>query len=153
MKVFLMGPFNAVLDENHKRFNQYEKILTKFFNKRDLVVPDDISRYGNKCQKENPALSTTQICKMRVDFATEQLRQSDLIICDLSRTTIVTGMYLGVAFERNKDVIVCCERMPHLSCVVTGAFPNSIIEYNDLDELSTLLTKALEEKGYSKLKK
>lgn len=148
MKIFLAGAVSFASDKQLNKYNCYRKVITDCFKKATLIAPNDISMYRHKCLKANPKCSKIEIDKMMVDFDIEQVRQSDLIVCDLSALSTGMGMELGVAFERNIKVVFCHEEKSYISDMITGAFPNStFIKYKNLDELTSKLTEELLKKG------
>lgn len=151
MKVFLTGAFFSIYEEETKRCDRYVKVLTDFFERKDIVTRDDISEHIIKYDREHPTLSEIELNKESFDFEAEQLRQSDLVICDISKAVMSTGFILGMAHEMQKDVIFAYERKPRIGIQETGGFPNStFIVYDTLDELDLKLRKVLTERGYGK---
>lgn len=151
MKVFLTGAFFSVFEEEMKRSDCYEKVLADFFKKKDIVTMSDISLYRKKIKSEHPTLTEIELDKASFDYEAEHLRQSDLVICDISKAVMSTGFILGMAHEMQKDVIFAYERKPRIGIQETGGFPNStFIVYDTLDELDLKLRKVLTERGYGK---
>lgn len=144
MKIFLAGAVSTANDNQLNNYHCYKKVLLDCFEKAELIVPDDISQYRNRCLKQHSNYSKIEIDKMMFDFDIEQVRQSDIIVCDLSALSTGMGIELGVAFERNIKVIFYYEEQSYISNMITGAFPNStFIEYKNLDDLTTKLTEVL----------
>lgn len=146
MKVFLAGAVSSADKKQLEKYNLYRKIITDCIKDVELTVPDDIWEYRMTCKQEKPKASKTEIDKMMVDYDLQCVRDSDLVICDLSSLSTGMGLELGVAHERGKRVIFCYEKGTSISNMITGAYSSStFIEYSDLKQLSIKLREFLKQ--------
>ena len=144
MKVFIAGAVTAANENQLKKYNVYKKILMNVFGEISLTTPDDIWDFRNKCIKENPKAQKIEIDKMMTDFDLQKIRESDLIVCDLTVSSTGMGIELGVAHENRNKVVFCFEGGSNVSNMITGTFSSSkFVSYKNLRELEKELVEAL----------
>ena len=145
MKVFLAGAVSSAKESQLKKYYIYQKCLNEFFKDICLTTPDDICEYRDECIKNNPNFQKIQIDEVMVKYDLQKVRESDLIVCDLSELSTGMGLELGVAHECNKKVIFFYDKNSHVSNMLNGAFVNSkFIEYENVKDLEEKLKQNLE---------
>ena len=144
MKIFLAGSVSTASNEQLSKYEIYKKAILSNYPKATVVTPSDIYDYRNICIKTNPTLNKSQIDKLMVDFDLKQVKESQLVVCDISEQSCGMGLELGICKENNIKIIFCFEKGSYVSNMIYGAFDNSVfIEYENLDELEIKLTCAL----------
>ena len=133
MKIFLGGAVSSASRNQLAKYNIYKNALEGFAK---LSVPDDIWTYRQKCIDENPDKSKFEIDKMMVDYDLQCVKNTDLMICDISQQSTGLGIELGIVYENNIKIIFFYEKGSYISNMITGAFSASLfIEYDDLQDL------------------
>ncbi len=136
MKIFVAGAVSSAKKEQLEKYNIYKKILEETFEDLILTTPDDIWDYRNKCIDENPNFEKISIDKLMVDYDLKQVKESDLIICDISEISTGMGIELGIAHENNKKILFFYEKGSYISNMISGSFKDAhFIEYANTDEL------------------
>lgn len=149
MKVFIVGAVSFAGDNQLSKYEVYKQILSDIFEDLSLTTPDDIWNYRGKCIAENPKVTKIEIDKMMTDFDLQKVRESDLLVCDLSVRSTGMGIELGVANENNVKAIFCFEEGVQISNMITGTFSGSkFLSYKDLTDLRQKLEPEL--KGLKK---
>ncbi len=154
MRIFLAGAVSSTDKKQLNKYQTYRNVLIDCFENVELITPDDIWNFREKCIANNPNRNKLEIDKVMVDYDLDCVRNSDLIVCDLSALSTGMGLELGVAHERNKEVVFCYEETSYISNMVTGAYPNAtFIAYSNLNDLSIKLRENLNINGKDNLKK
>jgi hypothetical protein len=142
MQIFLAGAVSVANDKQLNKYNVYKDILEKYGK---LTVPDDIWAYRENCIKMNPNASKLEIDRMMVEYDLSRVKNSDLVVCDLSMQSTGMGLELGVVYENKNKIIFCYEKGSYISNMITGAFSGySFIEYLDLIDLKNQLTQLID---------
>jgi len=142
MKIFLMGAVTSANKKQLKKYNFYKQLLHSY---GELTTPDDIWDYRNKC-KEDTNKTKLEIDKLMTDFDLARIKESDLLICDISSQSIGVGIELGTAYVNNNKVVFCFEKGSIISNMITGVFNSSkFIEYKNLEDLKNKLIPLLNE--------
>ena len=145
MKVFIAGAVSFAGEGQLSKYDVYKRILTEMVGDLSLTTPDDIWAYREKCIAENPKATKIEIDNMMTDFDLQRVRESDLLVCDLSVRSTGMGIELGVAHENRVKTIFCFEEGVEISNMITGTFKGSkFICYKDLVELAKKLKKELQ---------
>ena len=105
MKVFLVGAVTSADSKQLSKYSIYKDTILSVLKNIELSVPDDILNYRINCIKNNSTYSKLDIDKSMVAYDLSLIKQSDLIICDLSTQSNGLGIELGVAFENCVKVI------------------------------------------------
>ncbi len=133
MKIFLGGAVSSASENQLAKYNVYKNALESFAK---LSVPDDIWAYRQKCIDENPDKGKFEIDKMMVDYDLQCVKNTDLMICDISQHSTGLGIELGIVYENNIKIIFFYEKGSYISNMITGAFSESLfIEYENLQDL------------------
>lgn len=149
MKIFLAGAVSSAQNGQLEKYNIYKSNLSKIFKNSQLITPDDIWEYRSKCEKNKTQLSSKEIDNMMVNYDLEKVKESDLIVCDLSELSTGMGLELGVAHENHKKVVFFYETGAHISSMIIGAFPDSLfVEYASVSDLRDKLLIELKNVKY-----
>jgi len=141
MKLFLAGAVSLASDNQIKKYDIYKSVLEKFGS---LTYPDKIWEYRQKCINENPDKSKFEIDKLMTDYDLDQVRDCDLMVCDISQLSTGLGIELGVALEHKKKLIFFYEKGAYVSNMITGSFYGcSFVEYSSENELKEQLIKEI----------
>lgn len=144
MKIFLAGSVSSATKGQLNKYGVYNKIISSCFPKANLITPNDIYDFRNNCIKEKPSFTKSEIDKQMVDFDLKQVRESNLVVCDISEQSCGLGLELGVCKENGVKVIFCFKNGSHVSNMIYGAFNDAaFIEYESLVDLETRLKAAL----------
>lgn len=144
MRVFVAGAVSSASENQLKKYNTYKKILFDVFDDLSLTTPDDIWEFRESCRAKDPKATKLEIDRMMTDFDLQKVRESDLIVCDISSLSTGMGIELGVAKENNVNVIFCFEEGTAVSNMITGTFAESaFVSYKNLSQLETKLANAL----------
>ena len=145
MKIFLAGAVSTAKEKQLAKYEAYKNILISQIENLILTTPDDIWDYRNECENQNPDFQKIQIDEMMVKFDLAKVRESDLIVCDLSELSTGMGLELGVAHEGNQKIMFFYEKGSYISNMITGAFPSaSFIQYDNMTELKNKLKSEIE---------
>ena len=149
MKIFLAGAVSSAQNGQLEKYNIYKDNLAKIFRNALLITPNDIWEYRNNCIHNNSQLSQREIDNMMVNYDLEKVRESDLIVCDLSELSTGMGLELGVAHENHKKVVFFYETGAHISSMIIGAFSDSLfVEYASVSDLRDKLLIELKNVKY-----
>ncbi len=144
MKIFVIGAVSAVKESQLEKYKLYKRILTQNIKDLVLISPEEIWQIREAYDINNPGIRKINLDEKMVKFDLDQVRDSDLIICDLSELSTGMGIELGVAVEHNKRVMFFYEKGSYVSNMVTGSFPYSkFIEYEDEKDLERVLKKEI----------
>lgn len=144
MKIFLAGSVSGASKNQLSKYEVYKKVVLSTYPKATIITPDDIYAYRKKCIETNPSFSKIPIDKLMVDFDLEQVKESDLVVCDISEQSCGMGLELGICKENNIKIIFCFKKGAYVSSMIYGTFNNSnFIEYETTDDLKNQLTYAL----------
>lgn len=81
---------------------------------------------------------------MMTDFDLQRVKQSDVMVCDISMQSIGLGIELGVASIYDKKMIFCYQKGSYVSSMITGTFCDAVyIEYENLQDLKNKLSETL----------
>ena len=150
MKIFLAGSVSSATDNHVAKYEIYNKVILSSLPKVTLVTPDDICNFRNSCITKNPNFSKLQIDKSMVDYDLCQVRESDLVVCDISEQSSGMGLELGICKENNIKTIFCFQKGSYVSSMIYGAFNESpFIEYENMEELGAKLASAIETLNHS----
>ena len=141
MKIFLAGAVSSASENQLQKYNVYKAVLESF---GDLTFPDKIWEFRQKCIDENPEKTKIEIDKLMTDYDLNLVRESDIIVCDISQVSTGLGIELGVALEHKKKIIFFYEKGSYISNMITGSFSKcSFFEYEDIEVLKQKLSKTL----------
>lgn len=144
MKIFLAGSVSSASKEQLNKYDIYNKAILATYPTATIISPDDIYAYRNNCIKTNPTFSKIQIDKLMVDFDLEKVKESDLVVCDISEQSCGMGLELGICKENKIKTIFCFKHGCYVSNMIYGAFNDSaFIEYKTNDDLNKQLTHVL----------
>lgn len=144
MKIFLAGSVSSASKEQLNKYHIYNKAILSTYPTATIIASDDIHSYRNNCIKTNPTLSKIQIDKLMVDFDLKKVKESDLVVCDISEQSCGMGLELGICKENKIKTIFCFKHGSYVSNMIYGAFNDStFIEYETIDDLDKQLTQAL----------
>ncbi len=144
MKIFIVGAVSSASEQQLSKYKVYKQVLTDVFDDLSLTTPDDIWDYRLKCIAENPNASKIDIDNMMTNFDLQKVRESDLLVGDLSVRSTGMGIELGVANENKVKAIFFFEEGTEISNMITGTFKGSkFVSYKDLTELSKKLKNEL----------
>lgn len=142
MKIFLAGAVSSADENQLNKYEVYKQILKEFATQ--LTTPDNIWEFRQNCITNNPKKTKLQIDKLMTDYDLDCVRNSQLIVCDISVQSIGMGIELGVAHENHVPIVFCYEKGTKVSNMITGSFNKSeFIEYDNLTDLSQKLQKTL----------
>lgn len=143
MKIFLGGAVSVASHKQLEKYNAYKEILSGF---GELTVPDDIWDYRQKCIDESPNEKKIEIDKKMVEYDLNLVKNTELMVCDISEQSTGLGIELGIAKENKIDVIFCYQKGSYVSNMLTGAFFDKVfIEYENIEDLKEKLLKSLSE--------
>lgn len=74
-----------------------------------------------------------------------QLKSCDIIIAEVSETSHGVGIEIGMSYCLNLKRILLHKKDKHISKFAQGMPNTTIIEYDDIDDLKELLSKALDD--------
>ena len=144
MKIFLAGAVSVASESQLEKYHAYKDILSEFGS---LTTPDDIWDYRQKCIDENPNKNKLEIDKMMVDYDIALVKNSDIMICDISEQSTGMGLELGVVKENDIDIVFCYQKGSYVSNMLTGAFyDKKFIEYETIFELKEKLKNVITKK-------
>ena len=136
MKIFLAGAVSCANEQQLEKYTIYKNALMNEIENVKLITPDDIWAYRQKCEKENLDFDKIKIDELMVEYDLMCVRESDLIICDLSELSTGMGIVLGVAHENKKPIIFLYKKGSYISNMITGAFPDAhFIIYSTHEDL------------------
>lgn len=134
--IFVMG---AYFNTDQEDIDAYSYIANVFKNKiKDVKItqPIDIENYRQTYILQNPTANINNINKAMVDFDLLQVKQADLLFCDVSNKSTGVGIELGVAKENNKEIIFVAKKDSQISNMVFGAFSDkTVYYYSSLEDL------------------
>ncbi len=141
MQIFILGAVTGTSEYQLAKFDVYKKISHNIFNNYQVIDYRDILDY----KKELPlSFSDFEINKEMAKFDLEQVKNSNLLIADISSLSTGLGIELGTALAYKKQIIFCYEKNSKISTMITGTFYNSpFIEYEDIKDLESQLSKEL----------
>lgn len=141
MKLFLAGAVSTATENQTKKYDIYKSVLEKFGS---LTFPDKIWEYRQKCINEFPEKSKFEIDNLMTDYDLNQVRECDIMVCDISELSTGLGIELGVALERKKKVAFFYEKGAYVSNMITGSFFGCpFVEYENEKELKEKLVKVM----------
>ena len=144
MKIFVIGAVSSAKESQLSKYKLYKRLLTQYIKDLVLISPEEIWQIREEYDRNYPNLTKIQLDEKMVKFDLNQVRDSDLIICDLTELSTGMGIELGVAHECNKRVMFFYENGSYVSNMVTGSFPYSkFIEYEDEKDLERVLKKEI----------
>lgn len=144
MKIFVIGAVSSAKESQLSKYKLYKRVLTQNIKDLVLIAPEEIWQIREEYDRSYPNLQKVQLDEKMVKFDLDQVRDSDLIICDLTELSTGMGIELGVAHENNKRVMFFYENGSYVSNMVSGSFPYSkFIEYGDEKDLERVLKKEI----------
>lgn len=143
MQFFILGAVTGASEYHLSKFNIYQKTIKNVFSNSKIIDYRDILDYKKEISLD---FSSFEINKKMANFDLEQVKNSDILIADISSLSTGLGIELGIALTYKKKIIFCFEKNTNVSTMITGTFYNSsFIEYEDLKDLENKLTEELVE--------
>lgn len=143
MQIFILGAVTGASEYHLTKFNAYQKTIKSLFPKAKIIDYRDILDYKKEISLD---FSDFEINKKMANFDLEQVKNSDILIADISSLSTGLGIELGIALTYKKKIIFCYEKNSKISTMITGTFYNSpFIEYEDIKDLENQLSKELKQ--------
>ena len=144
MNIFLAGAVSVADKAQLNKYSTYIDILKKLKGVQMLTYPDVIWEYRENCINEHKDKTKLEIDHMMTDFDLQRVKQSDVMVCDISMQSIGLGIELGVASMYDKKMIFCYQKGSYVSSMITGTFCDAVyIEYENLQDLKNKLSETL----------
>ncbi|MGC8811995.1 MAG: nucleoside 2-deoxyribosyltransferase [Candidatus Aenigmatarchaeota archaeon] len=143
VKVFVSGRLDQSKPENQKTYEIITGICESLGFEVWLPHRDTRKEMKEKFSKAE------EIVKNLYDFDLEKVKNSDLVIAELTNPSFGVGLELRVCHEYNIDVIALAREEANVSVTVIGdPAIKKFFRYRNLEELETKLKKIMEK--YSK---
>lgn len=141
MQVFILGAVTGASEYHLSKFNTYQKTIKSVFQKAKIIDYRDILDYKKEISSDS---SDFEINKQIANFDLEQVKNSNILIADISSLSTGLGIELGIALTYKKKIIFCFEKNTNISTMITGTFYDmTFIEYEDVKDLGNKLSKEL----------
>ncbi len=143
-KIFIVGSVTGTTEEQQKKFGIYEKVAQQFYPTAVIDTPQTILDYRDRYILQHLNASEREILNAMVNFDLQEIKSSNLIICDATLRSFGVGMELATAKQNNIPVIFFAEKGTNVSNMILGAFAKSpIAYYENYEDLENKLYKAL----------
>lgn len=141
MKIYFTGSTSQ--ESNKKRYKKIIDIIEKQGHKNInyIYFPTDSKKYKEAEKK----LSGKNV----YDYQTSLMNKADVLIADISTPSITVGYQIDYAINKKIPTIVIYKKSKDFRLPVVLTHPHfgllKIEEYNDTDELKSILERALED--------
>ncbi len=144
MNIFLVGAVTVADEKQLAKYKTYMELIQNVKGLETFTNPDKIWEYREKCLKLHKDKTKFEIDHMMTDYDLSMVKQSDVMVCDISMQSIGLGIELGVASMYDKKMIFCYEKGSYVSSMITGTFHKAtFIEYESIEDLKEKLSKIL----------
>ncbi len=141
MKIFVAGAFFLTSEQDTRVYQDIARMLSSIRGV-EVYQPIDIENYRQQYKKAHPKDSKATYDRIMVDYDLKLIKDSDLIIADVSNKSTGLGIELGTAKECGNKIEFIAKKGSQISNMVFGAFPDQEVQYyNDIDDLKKIVYK------------
>ena len=138
--IFVAGAYFTTDKESTDIYPYIANILKERYPSFNVIIPTKIEEYRHNYITQHPKATPSQINRAMVSYDLALVKQSKMLIVDVSNKSTGLGIELGSIMGDNKKLVFIAKNGSKISNMVLGAFDNHPINYySNLEELKNII--------------
>ena len=132
--IFVAGAYFLTDKKDVDCYNVIANLLKQKFPKVNVYTPLDIEKFRTEFIQKNPSVSKREVDKAMVEYDLNLVKNSKLLVVDVSNKSTGVGIELGSVLGKHKNIVFVAKTGSKISDMITGAFWDEEVKYYNFED-------------------